>query len=578
VFEDELEVTGKAISSYLSGITIKLAYPIAARLNHTVRNGKLSSVKDELEFWFGSQSKMVGIFDDRIKTAYPSEEYNGLRILNIWSNLRLLEYILENPEDVENELDNNIIYDKLIKAYLLINQMYLANLNTKNILDSIPNERGIVFKSALTFAAMSLPYHDLNHVDPLDAFIVHTIKAIYFFKFMEENLSELLNKFLQTYEVNDWKMYLRALLPIAHHALRRNTEGLSYLNLDASMKESEVQKRFLNLLSSGSTKIPEKDFVNLRSRPLLSLSETRFLVIDNLLVFNKIYNSLYFEFNELVQSNPIILGKTNFKSYLNSHFSEDYLAKSILGVLFENELKISGSEIKSRYKNKIKSEPDYYAKKHNGVFLFELKDTFIKGETKQGFDPLEILKELQTKFWYTESEKNGKLKISHKAILQLIGNIVKIIENDFLFDSNVAADPLYIFPIILYVDQSLSTIGINDIICQWFSEEVLKSAAIMNRRQNIQILPVTMIDLDTLILFQDEFRDSRRDLGADIINYWNQKNELIKRGLQLKTNIISNGLLPFGQFIRLNRNNRTPPIIFEELAKAIFSKDQSIMD
>lgn len=563
------------IKDLIGGMGMKTAFPVVAKLNFTVRNEKFNSVIDELKFWFGSNSLLVNDYKRMIFNAYPKSEHQSLRILNIWSNFRLLELILQNADISEVEQDDDIISDRLMKAYLLINQAYITSSNHKEILASIPNEIGKIPKIAITIATMLLPYHDINHIDPNDAFMSQSIKAIYFFQFAEKEIPEMLEKFLGLYGVKTWREYLIALLPIASHALQSNKEGLGYLNIEEGSANYEISKKFLAMLAVGDSQIENSDvdFVLLRSRPLMQLNINSFLVIDNLLIYNKIYNSLYFEFNKLLKDDRNIFSKGDFKGYLNSHFSEDFLAKSVLDIVFKNEVffKISGSKIKASYGKKFSAEPDYYVRKNDEIFIFELKDTYIKGEVKQSFIADDMLTELKLKLWVKEYEKDGKLKKSPKAILQLINNIKRIIENALPFDQDLLDKKMIVFPVLLYIDQSLSTPGINEIIQNWFRMEVNNEPVILNALNRVHIMPLTMIDLDTLILMQDDFRDGNIDSAENIFYYWEYKRDMVHKGLEEKNfHIASNGMLPFSDFIKKRRTKRRTPDIFMEFGKLIF--------
>lgn len=579
LFRDHTLDVENEIKNLLVGLGIRTAFPVMARLNFTVRKEKFNSVSDELKFWFGSNSSFVWQYEKKIFKAYPKSEHRSLRILNIWSNFRLLELILQNVDSPEIGQEDSVVSEKLLKAYLLINQLYIASFNHTKILKSIPDEVGKILKTAITVATMLLPYHDINHIDPNDAFLVQSIKAIYFFQFAEEHIPEMLDKYLDTYGVDTWREYLIALLPIADHALQRNKEGLGYLNIDESKPNYEVAKKFLTMLSLGGAQIEnsEADFILLRSKPLLQINPNRFLVIDNLLIYNKIYNSLYFEFNKLLADDKELFKKGDFKGFLNSNFSEDYLAKSVLDIVFKNDkfFKISGSEIKAKFGKKFFAEPDYYARNGDEVFIFELKDTYVKGEVKQGFNTGNLMTELKLKLWVKEYEKDGKPKTSPKAVQQLINNIKKVIENTLPFDTDLGNKKLTIFPVLLHIDQSLSTPGISEIVQNWFWLELINEPIIVNTKERVHVMPLTMIDLDTLILMQDEYRDGSFNLAEDILYYWAYKKKLVENGLKEESfQKMTTGMLPFAAFVRMGRKQRKTPDIFMEFARLIFPEEQ----
>lgn len=464
----------------IAKVNFDTAFPIIARLNHIVREGSLKNYSDELVFWFGSASPLIAAYEQRIDYGYDKKEQSSLRVLNIWSNLTLLQRFLEVYQSREAETgeieDFNDTHDRLFKAYLLINELYVAKFNSQKVIKSVPNSVGLVMKMGFTMTAMLLPYHDLNHVDAADAMVSQFIKAVYFFKFVEEHLPELLAGFLKMYGVSNWIDYLKAIFPIVGHALQNNKEGLGYLTIDDNNPKAAISKKFLaNLaIASQNTGFSLHDFILPRSKPLKQINPNKFLVIDNLLVYNNMYNSLFFEFKEVLKASPRFFTKGDFKGYLNDNFSESFLTKQVLDKVFSDPqyIKYSGEEIRKNHAPAFNAEPDYYARNGNDVFLFELKDTFINGDTKQSFNVEMIANELKLKLWYKETEKKGKTKEEPKALRQLQNNIRRAITDDLPFDKELDHKFLRVHPILLYIDQSLSTPGINEIVQQWFAMEL----------------------------------------------------------------------------------------------------------
>src|SRR5690606_16297760 len=190
----------------------------------------------------------------------------------------------------------------------------------------------LVIKMGFATTIMLLPYHDLNHIDPSDAMITNFIKAVHFFQFAEVNLPELIPVFLRPYGSSNWRDYFIAIFPLVDHALRKNEAGLGYLVIDENNPRAQTSMKFLSNLSiSADTKgFLQQDFILPRSKPLFQIDTNKYLVIDNLLVFNKLYNSLFFEFNSVVKNHPELFDKGNFKSFYNDNFSESYLSKQVL--------------------------------------------------------------------------------------------------------------------------------------------------------------------------------------------------------------------------------------------------------
>lgn len=574
------------ILALINDVNFDIAFPIIARLNYVVREGSLKNYSDEITFWFGFKSPLVDVYTQLIAQGYDEKEHSSLRILNIWSNLALLQSFLEvyknSTESKNQNININNTHDRLLKAYLLINEEYVANFNSQKVIASIPNGVGLVMKNGLTMATMLLPYHDLNHIDAADAMIAQFIKAVYFLQFAETNLPKALTEFLTLYGISTWQDYMKAVFPIVGHALQNNKEGLGYLTINSDNPHGETSRKFLSNISieSQNGDFSQHDFILPRSKPLMQINMDKYLVIDNLLIYNKMYNSLFFEFKKVLIDNPDILGKMDFKGYLNDHFSESFLASKVLNTVFENSkyLKFSGEEIRKAYAPTFKAEPDYYARNGNDLFMFELKDTLINGTTKQSFNVELIKNELKSKLWFKSIDKKGEIKEEPKAIRQLQNNIRRAAVNALPFDNDLEYRFLKVYPVLLYIDQSLSTPGINEILQQWFAEELAHDVELGKVQDRFDIMPLTMIDLDTLIVFQDDFKSGKLKLEELIPRFWGYKQGLIAIGLNNINQAIFDSYISFGAFLRLNRKTRNTPKLFTSFGRLLFDKNNQKSD
>lgn len=568
------------ILSLISGVDFEVAFPIIARLNFIVREGQIKNYVDEVVFWFGDKSPLVNQYLFRIEHGYGGEELAKLRLLNIWSNLTLLQYFLEvygqSENIVERISDIAGTHERLFKAYLLINEIYVANFNSQKVVQSVPKGVGVIMMMGLTMTAMLLPYHDLNHIDDGDAMITQFVKAVYFFQFAEANLPDVLEVFLGEYGVGNWKEYFKAIFPVVDHAFKNNKDGLAYLTVNPNNPRAETSRLFLKRLAidSHDSGFSQHDFILPRSKPLLQINSEKFVIVDNLLVYNKMYNSLFFEFNAIIKANRALFTKGDFKGYLNDEFSESFLAKQVLNSIFAEGkyIRFSGDEIRREYAPDFIAEPDYYARNFDNIFLFELKDTFVSGLTKQSFNIERIIAELKSKLWYKETPKKGRIKEEPKAVRQLINNIKRAVFNELPFDKDLENKYLTFYPVLLFVDQGLSTPGINEIINHWFQQELLNDPDLLRLQVRIVIKPLTMIDVDTLIIFQDDFKSGKFQLDEFISKYWAYKEGFLALGKLGITQAVYDSTLTFGAFLRSFRKKRKTPAIFMEFGRLLFDK------
>lgn len=183
----------------------------------------------------------------------------------------------------------------------------------------------------------------------------------------------------------------------------------------------------------------------------------------------------------------------------------------------------SGSEMKLNLKNE---EPDYYVRNGNYIYLFEAKDILVKKEVKTSFDFSLIEEEFKEKLFY--SPKNKK----KKAVLQLLNSLKKILKNEFTFDNGLKPEKARIYPIIILQDTLYNVPGLNYMVNLWFFEELLKL-----EYENINIdkvKPLTIIDIDTFILYSSYFKKNNVKLHTLIDDYHSKHTKCKIKGTVIK--------------------------------------------
>lgn len=144
-------------------------------------------------------------------------------------------------------------------------------------------------------------------------------------------------------------------------------------------------------------------------------------------------------------------------------------------------------------KLKSNAEPDYYIRNWNDIFLFEFKDAKINRDTKISADYSSLKTTLEKKF----VQKNNKRP---SAIKQIINNINRILNQDILWDTKYNNLKVKIYPILVVSDSKFSIPGISPILNEYFKKE-LENNGISNNR----IRDLVVVDIDTLILYQNDF-------------------------------------------------------------------------
>jgi hypothetical protein len=508
----EKDVSEENLSALDKGTWAK----VLARLNHLARTEKNYGVIDVLKDWFGKENnEHANELLHRIINAYRDLNIHPSRLLviNIWTNLYLLDRILNVQMNPEQKLSNTDSEKELFDIYLAINDIFGAKTN--GIFASVPEQDhpDVIDRIARVYLTNLIPYHDLHHFKATELFVSGTLKAYYLFLFLETNHQDLINLFAAAYGVDNWKDYLKGIMPL-FPSNDGDGSGLHYFSLKDSA-DKEKSRVFLNHLALADeyTYAVKTDFLNARSNPLFKIDEETYLIMDTVLVVNRIYNSVFFELLRLAEKNKKLhAAYKDFFSFYTYEFIEQYLSYTLLRKIFGKTryYQISGKEIVERYH--IDTEPDYYVRNGNKVFLFEVKGSMLTGEAKQSFDFPTVEKELRAKFLYNEADDENK------AIAQLAERARILFSGDAVYDEHYEAHKIRIYPILIVSELALTTPGINVIFNQWFQEELEKFEILRDNRKRVADLVI--IDLDTLVLYSQQFAQHPGLFEESLVAYY----------------------------------------------------------
>jgi hypothetical protein len=137
-------------------------------------------------------------------------------------------------------------------------------------------------------------------------------------------------------------------------------------------------------------------------------------------------------------------------------------------------------------------------------------------EAKVSYDYNSIYDEISKKL--VENEKG-----SAKGVGQLAKFINDIPETGFDFDK-IKGDELQIYPMIVLTDSTFTLFGINYILENKISE-------LLEANDNKKVKHLSLISLDTILLFQDLFNENRINILELLIGYnydFNQTNSIYK--------------------------------------------------
>jgi hypothetical protein len=530
-----------------------------------------SDFKDFLEMFFRAENAEIGnhVYKRILKLKETSS--NEISFVNPQSILQLFEYSFNNLDETHSQSEAEAEVNTF-KAIILLNQINNENqekgLASTNGLDS-----GI--QLAAISLAMSYPNSEFINYNLFEILIAQLVKAVYLFEFLEnrDDTNPLLAAFLNSFNCKDWKEYLSRLLPLVVAVTNVKREGIIHIVIEKN-EHFDRDVSFVNNLILSQEELLEEgfDFRAIRSRPLYSLEQGKYTVVYPLFVIEMVFKGLYFKLKQVHDTLPKeqkIKG-SNFRSFYCDNFSEQELLYKTLNAIYSRRRYIiqSGSFIKVHFG--VVGEPDFYIRNGNYTFLFESKDILIDGNIKSTFDYQQYEFEFSKKLYF-DVDDTGKR--SKKAVLQLINNVERLLTNQLANDTRYKPHLLKIYPILILHDRQYNVAGLNAIISHWFFNEL---SSLKEKGLNVErVRPILIIDIDTLILYEEVFKSGNIRLD-EIIDKYIEHIKISKkktfRNQEELNHYVSKSVDPFSLFLTnyINNNhlNKQPKILFDKVVKA----------
>jgi hypothetical protein len=479
-----------AVDQYLIGgsrsVILKLATFFLGFKNS---NSKFSSNREFCSMFFRSENYE---FANEVYSKIKKIEEKGaeVTIINIYSSLKLFEYFFSQPEEAQTQSEAEFEIN-LFKAYTVLNSEYTKKQNTAY--SSVKSIDDKLILPMMTFC-INYPIADKSNYEINQIWITQMVKSIYFFQFLESNkkMETLFKAFLDYFKSDSWESYLKILVPLTLPSIKQKTE--TYTDIVVEKDENFIYScTFIEkLMISDIDELDQDDFLPIRSKPFYKVDDGVYRIIFDLFVVEKIFKGAYFILRDINEALPDEDKVSNLRSRYGKEFSEEILSYKVIESIYPDKcIRFSGKELE---KMNIKGSPDYYIRKGKNILVFESKDFLIAADKKCSFDFNIYEAEFQRVLYY-ETMLDGKEK--RKAVLQLIGNIRKLLKKEFPADTDYRYKDIFIYPILLTHDNQYNTPGFNELIDYWFQDELLslKDEKLFIHR----VKPLSVVNIDSLI-------------------------------------------------------------------------------
>lgn len=506
-------VQGKSPLDYLTGLNRSTIIKSALFLLHNEEKWKNFRTFCEMFFSEGNNELANELWKKYLVLAYPKNENDSFfpptySILSKHSCLELLRIGFSLPINKEDVSDNQYLEISIFQALLSINETQSDLCFDK--IDKIPEP----LKEAYSMLITVLPYNEFTNINTSAKFLASCVKSEMLFTFCEQNdkYKIILDQFLKKHECANWETYIYT---VAKIFIMNNGDKDNYTAIVLD-PDSESYSRDLSTLLGLSIDITKTiavednvDYKYFRNYPLVRVSENEFILIYSSLCAERFYNSLIFNFNEINKG----LAKKDritdiFQDY-TSKFSEEYMFYKVMERIISKQKYLSMSGEECRYICNH-NEPDYYIRNWDEVFLFEFKDVLMDADTKTSKDCDKLKELIERKLVYNKENQ------SKKGIEQLTENINRILSGTFVWDKKIIPNQVKIYPILVVGDTKFVSPGMSFILNDYFLKSL--EAKGIGRKQ---VRDLIVIDINTLILYQNEFADKRMTIKKTCDNYYN---------------------------------------------------------
>ncbi len=277
-----------------------------------------------------------------------------------------------------------------------------------------------------------------------------------------------------------------------------------------------------------------------------------YVVINNQILCERLFNSLYFDFS------PLINGKKGSCGFFD--YNKAFVEKVLFRQTFFNCLPTSCFTFPTRDSNEVSekpNEPDFYARTTRAeLIVVECKAIKMNGECRDDRDYIRLLDELHEKIVL----KTRNLYKSRKAsggepkpigVGQLIKHIDSIEADLFEWDKSIPNEVSY-YPMIVFEDSRLLQPGLLSILNRWFYEEIEKNPQMILSEMDCK--PIMVVSINTLYLYDNLIL--KRSL-TNIIDTFLSKNTTYDESTG-KYNV--NELADFDAYLRSNHFNKSNDI------------------
>ncbi len=356
--------------------------------------------------------------------------------------------------------------------------------------------------------------------------------AVKFFELISksEDYSRLYQLFLDYHYINCWEDYVITIYGILAAGKFKAGRVNKDLNIDADHLLTKEVLESISLpydarISYSATNKDDRysnsDYRMLRDKPIIKMSNGDFFIYNIEFLIDRLFNSLYFEFNSLNQSAKLGIDVTQLftDTFSERIMFDSYMDKSVNKNFYQGISESECSEIYTKRDDEL-GAPDYIVKGENDAILFECKDIRISGEIIETHDYETIINEYKNKLFYKRNKKNQLRRI---GITQLTGHIESIRKETFNW-CYIDKDCV-VYPVLVLSDYKNVKMGLNNIANEWYQSSLDKLGIINNNNKPLIVMSFITLFKYSALFFRDGFKHYL-DLYINSVSH-SQVNDII---------------------------------------------------
>lgn len=485
------------------------------------------------------------------------------------TSLELMRFIFSIPiNEYKNDGDIEDFEYDLFRVILQINEKLMSFEST--------NEQNLATLSFLNFFIMN----DISGQDFRDVFIRQVQYYSILSKFIEtdsacDKAKETFYKSAGITKMSDYAKTWLVLIAFEFEYQKKQEKGCPVIDLnrlqdvDGMLNIPVLDFLSINLneyISYSNTEIKSRD-INVdyrifRSRPLIKISDKKYIIYCFPILVERLYNSLFFDL------------KDSFKDAFN-FYNKDFVEK---GLFQPQVLQCLNEKITSKIyppremilcRDKIKEEdnqPDFYLRENDNLILFECKAIRINGELKDKSDIDELLNILKNKLYCSieniDKSRGKKKNAERVGVTQLVQQMKMIDADTFKWDNKIPDEVAY-YPVIILEDPRFVVPGLSYIINSWYKPLVEQELP------DQMCHPVVVMSIDVLMLYSHIFK---------VQGFHNVFDKYFQKAVRYSANGVTWTFEPFADFnVFMQEKYKLSPqkkeLLFEKFRKTLDIKE-----